>query len=214
MERPHIPWPGSWLSIAEREISATLRTGIAPRVASTDQFRQQCRAIEERGTRECEKLAIHLRGFQTQTQVPKSPSPQGGSLPFSSSLTGYQPPPHPEGTRDLLGSPPARSFEHCVVPHHSAQRTDFGQPLPNDRKCKTRESPAIMDSESFEQAFAKLNAQVTGAFDLGKSFGMSRDFMERQVWISVERHLEQTKMQELYGGFVYIVTGRARSKPS
>jgi demethylmenaquinone methyltransferase/2-methoxy-6-polyprenyl-1,4-benzoquinol methylase len=49
---------------------------------------------------------------------------------------------------------------------------------------------------------------------LGKSFGMSRDFMERQVWISVERHLEQTKMQELYGGFVYIVTGRARSKPS
>jgi DDE superfamily endonuclease len=54
-ERHHTPKHGSWLNIAESEISATLRTGIAPRVASADEFRQQCHAIEQRRNRECRK---------------------------------------------------------------------------------------------------------------------------------------------------------------
>jgi demethylmenaquinone methyltransferase/2-methoxy-6-polyprenyl-1,4-benzoquinol methylase len=44
---------------------------------------------------------------------------------------------------------------------------------------------------------------------LGSSFGVSKSFMERHVWESVERHLENTRMQELYGGFVYLVSGEA-----
>ena len=44
---------------------------------------------------------------------------------------------------------------------------------------------------------------------LGSSFGVSKDLMERHIWESVERHLQNTKMQELYGGFVYIVSGEA-----
>lgn len=48
---------------------------------------------------------------------------------------------------------------------------------------------------------------------LGSSFGVSRNFMERHIWKSVERHLRQTKMQELYGGFVYLVSGEAASTP-
>jgi demethylmenaquinone methyltransferase/2-methoxy-6-polyprenyl-1,4-benzoquinol methylase len=44
---------------------------------------------------------------------------------------------------------------------------------------------------------------------LGSSFGVSKDLMKRHIWKSVERHLENTKMQELYGGFVYIVSGEA-----
>jgi demethylmenaquinone methyltransferase/2-methoxy-6-polyprenyl-1,4-benzoquinol methylase len=44
---------------------------------------------------------------------------------------------------------------------------------------------------------------------LGSSFGVSKSFMERHVWESVERHLRNTRMQELYGGFVYIVSGEA-----
>ena len=44
---------------------------------------------------------------------------------------------------------------------------------------------------------------------LGSTFGVSKSFMERHVWESVERHLTNTRMQELYGGFVYIVSGEA-----
>ena len=44
---------------------------------------------------------------------------------------------------------------------------------------------------------------------LGSSFGVSKDLMERHIWEAVERHLKNTKMQELYGGFVYIVSGEA-----
>ncbi len=42
---------------------------------------------------------------------------------------------------------------------------------------------------------------------LGRSFGVSESFMARHVWESLERHLENTRMQELYGGFVYLVSG-------
>jgi hypothetical protein len=33
--------------------------------------------------------------------------------------------------------------------------------------------------------------------------------MDRHIWEAVERHLQNTQMQELYGGFVYIVSGEA-----
>ena len=44
---------------------------------------------------------------------------------------------------------------------------------------------------------------------LGSSFGVSKSLMHRHVWESVERHLKNTRMQELYGGFVYIISGQA-----
>jgi demethylmenaquinone methyltransferase/2-methoxy-6-polyprenyl-1,4-benzoquinol methylase len=42
---------------------------------------------------------------------------------------------------------------------------------------------------------------------LGSGFGVSRDLMKRHPWESVRRHLGNTQMQELYGGFVYIISG-------
>lgn len=44
---------------------------------------------------------------------------------------------------------------------------------------------------------------------LGSGFGVSRDLMKRHPWESVGRHLRNTRMQELYGGFVYIISGEA-----
>jgi demethylmenaquinone methyltransferase/2-methoxy-6-polyprenyl-1,4-benzoquinol methylase len=44
---------------------------------------------------------------------------------------------------------------------------------------------------------------------LGSGFGVSKSLMQRHVWESVERHLRNTRMRELYGGFVYIVSGEA-----
>jgi ubiquinone/menaquinone biosynthesis C-methylase UbiE len=44
---------------------------------------------------------------------------------------------------------------------------------------------------------------------LGSAFGVSRNLMERHPWESVQRHLRNTRMQELYGGFVYIISGEA-----
>jgi len=44
---------------------------------------------------------------------------------------------------------------------------------------------------------------------MGSTYGVSRALMERHAWESVQRHLRKTKMQELYGGFVYIISGEA-----
>ena len=44
---------------------------------------------------------------------------------------------------------------------------------------------------------------------LGSALGVSRKLMERHAWESVQRHLRNTQMQELYGGFVYIISGDA-----
>lgn len=44
---------------------------------------------------------------------------------------------------------------------------------------------------------------------LGSAFGVSRDFMQRHPWESVQRHLRNTQMQELYGGLVNIISGTA-----
>lgn len=50
--------------------------------------------------------------------------------------------------------------------------------------------------------------------ELGRRFGVSKDLMERHIWKSIERHLQHTKMKELYGGFVYLATGEAPSTPT
>lgn len=44
---------------------------------------------------------------------------------------------------------------------------------------------------------------------LGSAYDVSRRFMERRAWESVRRHLRNTRMRELYGGFVYIISGEA-----
>jgi demethylmenaquinone methyltransferase/2-methoxy-6-polyprenyl-1,4-benzoquinol methylase len=44
---------------------------------------------------------------------------------------------------------------------------------------------------------------------LGSSFGVSKALMEHHIWEAVERHLGNTRMHELYGGFVYIISGEA-----
>lgn len=54
-ERHHTPKHGSWLNIAESEISAVTRTAISPRVDSTELFRSQCEAAAARRNQECRK---------------------------------------------------------------------------------------------------------------------------------------------------------------
>lgn len=44
---------------------------------------------------------------------------------------------------------------------------------------------------------------------LGSLYGVSLALMDRHPWESVQRHLRQTRMQEFYGGFVYIISGEA-----
>jgi demethylmenaquinone methyltransferase/2-methoxy-6-polyprenyl-1,4-benzoquinol methylase len=44
---------------------------------------------------------------------------------------------------------------------------------------------------------------------LGSAFGVSRNLMANHPWESVQRHLRNSQMQELYGGFVYIISGEA-----
>jgi len=56
-ERHHTPVHGSWLNIAESEISAVVRTGISPRVVSADQLRRQCKASVKLRNKECRKTS-------------------------------------------------------------------------------------------------------------------------------------------------------------
>jgi len=44
---------------------------------------------------------------------------------------------------------------------------------------------------------------------LGSAYDVSRRFMERHAWESVQRHLRNIRMRELYGGFVYVISGEA-----
>ncbi len=44
---------------------------------------------------------------------------------------------------------------------------------------------------------------------LWRPFGVSLALMKRHAWESVQRHLRHTQMRELYGGFVYIISGEA-----
>lgn len=44
---------------------------------------------------------------------------------------------------------------------------------------------------------------------LSSPFGVSVALMDRRPWESVTRHMRQTKMRELYGGFAYILSGEA-----
>lgn len=54
-ERHHTPKHGSWLNIAESEISAILRTGISKRVESREIFEAQCQAVVDLRNKECRK---------------------------------------------------------------------------------------------------------------------------------------------------------------
>lgn len=54
-----------------------------------------------------------------------------------------------------------------------------------------------------------LRYLAPGFIFLGSAFGVSRKLMDRHPWESVQRHLRNTRMQELYGGFVYIIAGDA-----
>lgn len=54
-ERHHTPKHGSWLNIAESEISAVLRTSIAARVETREQFEAQCEAAVKWRNRDCYK---------------------------------------------------------------------------------------------------------------------------------------------------------------
>lgn len=56
-ERHHTPVHGSWLNIAESEISAVVRTGISRRVESADEFRTQCKASVNLRNKECRKTS-------------------------------------------------------------------------------------------------------------------------------------------------------------
>jgi hypothetical protein len=47
-ERHHTPKHGSWLNIAESEISAIVRTGLAERIESKEDFRQQVHSVTKR----------------------------------------------------------------------------------------------------------------------------------------------------------------------
>lgn len=47
-ERHHTPKHGSWLNIAESEISAIVRTGLAERIESRKEFRQQLDSVTKR----------------------------------------------------------------------------------------------------------------------------------------------------------------------
>lgn len=44
---------------------------------------------------------------------------------------------------------------------------------------------------------------------LGSGFGVSRERMERRPWESMQHYLRNTRMEEYYGGFVYIMSGEA-----
>ena len=64
-ERHHTPKHGSWLNIAESEISAVTRCSIPGRVASKQEFKKVCKAAaklrNEKGSKN--KLAVYYRRF-------------------------------------------------------------------------------------------------------------------------------------------------------
>lgn len=54
-ERHHTPRHGSWLNIAESEISAVLRTSISDRIETREEFESQCIEAETWRNKECHK---------------------------------------------------------------------------------------------------------------------------------------------------------------
>jgi hypothetical protein len=71
-ERHHTPRHGSWLNIAESEISAVLRTSISVRIDSREEFELQCREAEQWRNRElrrtnwqftCEDSRVKLKSL-------------------------------------------------------------------------------------------------------------------------------------------------------
>ena len=44
---------------------------------------------------------------------------------------------------------------------------------------------------------------------LGRPFGVSPDYFDRHTWESVERHFQETALEQRYGGLMYISSGTA-----
>ena len=77
-ERHHTPKHGSWLNIAESEISAILRTAISQRIQSRELFQAQCEAGVKLRNKECRKTnwqftcedsRIKLKSLYPSTQL-------------------------------------------------------------------------------------------------------------------------------------------------
>ena len=46
---------------------------------------------------------------------------------------------------------------------------------------------------------------------IGRPFGLSHDYINRSPWESVERHFQETALEEMYGGMIYISSGTVPS---
>lgn len=46
---------------------------------------------------------------------------------------------------------------------------------------------------------------------IGRPFGLSHDYINRRPWESVERHFQETVLEERYGGMMYISSGTVPS---
>ncbi len=44
---------------------------------------------------------------------------------------------------------------------------------------------------------------------LARPFGVTRDYFSRRTWESVERHLRNVSVEQMYGGMIYIAAGTA-----
>lgn len=78
-ERHHTPKHGSWLNMAEIEISALTRTGLPDRIASLEEFRERCqKAVASRNGGNC-RTVWQFTNRQARTKLRHLyPSPQGG----------------------------------------------------------------------------------------------------------------------------------------
>lgn len=68
-ERHYTPKHGSWLNIAESEISALVRTGLQDRVESLDDLRQQLAAVVQRRNQSEAKTNWHFRAEDARVKL-------------------------------------------------------------------------------------------------------------------------------------------------
>lgn len=68
-ERHHTPKHGSWLNIAESEISALVRTGLKDRIETSDELRQQLAAVVQRRNQNCVKTNWQFRAEDARVKL-------------------------------------------------------------------------------------------------------------------------------------------------
>jgi hypothetical protein len=91
----------------------------------------------------------------------------------------------------------AETIRAALAPHAAT--------LPGIARCSIRHGPGHGAPEAIA-----LGEKLAPVFLFpGGAFGVSRSLMERHVWEAVRKHLQNTRMQDLYGGFVYIISGEA-----